>query len=228
MPQRALEWCLLAWMRYFPWPPLPPPWPPFSFITRHNPYAVTLKRRGFTIRYGLPQSTYVKYGRVKPDGPVGGSIADDDIWVVEAFEDRPWDDPDPDAWEIPDVVVDRGDAADMSTRYAWQVPKDIPYSSALDSDRDDLWRAFSVRTFFTDPQAHKRGPPAADESRDGLLEDGFDHYDLWLTDRRLRQMGYPDAERLALLSSKYKISEARAKRVRDRVRAEMLGALRGI
>src|SRR5262249_50026671 len=115
-------------------------------------------------------------------------------------------------------------ARDMHTRYAWQVPKDIPYSRTSDKVREMLWREFAP-LLRSKIETLKCGRPAAGESREGLLLDEFDHYDLWLTDRRLRQRGIPDAERLALLANAYKVSTAKAERVRDSIRGKMLAAL---
>jgi hypothetical protein len=239
-PDWMLNWRELPrfWFRVA-WPPL---WlRPYFTARPASEVGFTLVQIGVCecTRRDYPVSTYVPERRAKPGGRVGQSIADDDNWIVEAFENRPWDDPEPDIrgirpWDDdagPEVVefVQLEEVAslprDMSTRYAWQVPKDIPYSRIEDSERGDLWRAFSVRTFLTAPQVHKRGRPTAGEDRSGLLADWFDHYDLWLTDRRLKQRGYPNAERLAMLSSAYKISAAKVKRVRDAVRAEMLKVL---
>jgi hypothetical protein len=203
---------------------------PAAYLTARPAHEVGFK----LVRVGVcectwrkyPVSTYVPQRRPRPPGRVGQSIADDDIWIVEAIEGRPWDDPqEPEpAWGDPgaEPELDVGLARDMGTRYAWQIPRDLPSSYTTDKMREMAWQEFAPR--LTAPL--KRGRPAASESRDGVLTDWFDHFDLWLAERRLRQQGLPRDERMARLASTHKISRAQAKRVHDAVRANLLAGVR--
>src|SRR5262249_46669697 len=84
-------------------------------------------------------------------------------------------------------------ARDLSTRYQWRVPKDLPYRRISDKTREKLWREVAAVAFAGPRQTFKRGRPGAGEDRNGLLVDWEDRFNLWLTERRLRQAGYPRA-----------------------------------
>ena len=252
-PQRPDQWQERRfWLRPRIWTPVPwlmrdPPWCS-PFAVRCEAYAVAVERQGFVLKDGKPVSTYVAERRIHP--PVG-SIEDDDAWRadvhLESGEERE------DVWKIglhtqvqrddgtvvygevlaPEViemevegveaVFDPVLARDMSTRYAWQVARDIPYSrdysGMMDGAREKEWQAFfdSPHAFLLikpPKQVFKRGRPRKGDRKFSPVAEII----LWLRGDQLRRHGTLYRDLLDTVAREFRISVAMAKRAYDRIR----------
>jgi len=104
-------------------------------------------------------------------------------------------------------------ARDMGTRYAWQAPKDLPYSRTLDSDRRREWLTFATRALAPVERIFRRGPPRkTDRKFDPVAE-----VILRLRGNQLKRSGHQYLQVIVTLAREFKISRARAKRIYDRI-----------
>jgi len=127
---------------------------------------------------------------------------------------RPWDDDaEPDVAELLVESNAIALARDTSTRYAWQVPRGIPYSRTLDSDRENQWLTFATKVLAPPKRIFKRGRPRKGDRKFSPVAEII----LWLRGDQLRRAGTLYRDILATVSGEFRISVAMAKRAYDRI-----------